>query len=148
MNVNHVTLAGRLCRDPSLKYLPSQTAVMECGIVCNRKWKNAQGEEKDEATFVDIVAFGKCAEAINQFFSKGKEIFVMGRLKFDSWDDKNGGGKRSKLSVVVESFQFVGSNNGNGGGQQVDRSSDQTRSQKSGSPIGDEAAFIDADIPF
>src|SRR6187401_2814676 len=113
---NRVLLMGNLTRDPQLKYLPSQTAVVEFGIACNRKFRTANGEDKEEVTYVDITSFGKQAEVINQYFQKGKPIFIEGRLKFDSWEDKQGGGKRSKLTVVVENFQFVGGRDGGGGG--------------------------------
>src|SRR6185312_13303104 len=96
--------------------LPSQTAVAEFGIACNRKFKSAAGEDREEVTFVDITAFGKQAELINQYFTKGKPIFIDGRLKYDSWEDKQGGGKRSKLTVVVENFQFIGGRDQGGGG--------------------------------
>ena len=113
---NKVLLMGNLTRDPQLKYLPSQTAVVEFGIACNRKFRTANGEDKEEVTYVDITSFGKQAEVINQYFQKGKPIFIEGRLKFDSWEDKQGGGKRSKLTVVVENFQFVGGRDGGGSG--------------------------------
>ena len=113
---NKVILMGNLTRDPQLKYLPSQTAVVEFGLACNRKFKTQAGEDKEEVTFVDCTAFGKTGELINQYFTKGKPIFIEGRLKFDQWEDKQGGGKRSKLTVVIENFQFVGSREGGGGG--------------------------------
>src|SRR3954454_17573393 len=113
---NKVLLMGNLTRDPQLKYLPSQTAVAEFGLACNRKFRTAQGEDREEVTFVDVTAFGKQAEVINQYMTKGKPIFIEGRLKYDTWDDKNGGGKRSKLTVVIENFQFVGGRDGGGGG--------------------------------
>src|SRR6187401_766652 len=113
---NRVLLMGNLTRDPQLKYLPSQTAVVEFGIACNRKFRTANGEDKEEVTYVDITSFGKQAEVINQYFQKGKPIFIEGRLKFDSWEDKQGGGKRSKLTVVIENFQFVGGRDGGGEG--------------------------------
>src|SRR3954451_10341179 len=105
---NKVLLMGNLTRDPQLKYLPSQTPVAEFGVACNRKFKSAQGEDREEVTFVDVAAFGKQAELINQYFTKGKPIFIEGRLKYDQWEDKQGGGKRSKLSVVIDNFQFIG----------------------------------------
>jgi single-strand DNA-binding protein len=113
---NKVMLMGNLTRDPQLKYLPSQTAVAEFGIACNRKFRTATGEDREEVTFVDIAAFGKTGELINQYFTKGKPIFIEGRLKFDQWEDKQGGGKRSKLTVVAENFQFIGGRDGGGGG--------------------------------
>lgn len=113
---NKVLLMGNLTRDPQLKYLPSQTPVVEFGIACNRKFKTQTGEQREEVTFVDCSAFGRTAEVINQYFTKGKPIFIEGRLKFDSWDDKQGGGKRSKLTVQIENFQFIGGDREGGGG--------------------------------
>ena len=113
---NQVILMGNLTRDPQLKYLPSQTAVAEFGLAANRKFRTAQGEDREEVLFVDCSAFGKTGELINQYFTKGKPIFIEGRLKYDSWDDKQGGGKRSKITVVIENFQFVGGRDGQGGG--------------------------------
>jgi single-strand DNA-binding protein len=104
---NKVHLMGNLTRDPQLKYLPSQTQVVEFGIACNRKFKSATGEDREEVTFVDVSAFGKTAELINQYFTKGKPIFIEGRLKYDTWEDKQGGGKRSKLTVVAENIVFL-----------------------------------------
>src|SRR5271168_5191543 len=114
-NVNKVILIGNLTRDPQLKYLPSQMAVVEFGLATNRKFKAANGEEREDVCFVDCSAFGRTAEVINQYCQKGRPIFIEGRLKFDSWEDKQGGGKRSKLSVVVENFQFLGGREVGGG---------------------------------
>ena len=172
---NKVLLMGNLTRDPQLKYLPSQTAVVEFGIACNRKFRTANGEDKEEVTYVDITSFGKQAEVINQYFQKGKPIFIEGRLKFDSWEDKQGGGKRSKLTVVVENFQFVGGRDGGGGGggggggydqggggyedapprrsgppQQrgPQRGSQQQQRPQQEPPFSEEQLFKDDDIPF
>ena len=113
---NKVLLMGNLTRDPQLKYLPSQMAVVEFGIAVNRKFKAANGEDREEVNFIDCTAWGKTGELINQYFQKGKPIFLEGRLKYDSWEDKNGGGKRSKLTVVIENFQFIGGRDGAGAG--------------------------------
>jgi len=113
---NKVILMGNLTRDPQMKYLPSQTAVVEFGLACNRKYKTQSGEQKEEVTFVDCTAFGRTGEVINQYFTKGKPIFIEGRLKYDQWEDKQGGGKRHKLTVVIESFEFIGGRDGAGGG--------------------------------
>lgn len=167
---NKVILLGNLTRDPQLKYLPSQTAVAEFGIACNRKFKSAAGEDREEVTFVDITAFGKQAELINQYFTKGKPIFIEGRLKFDSWEDKQGGGKRSRLTVVLENFQFIGGRDGGGGGGGGGRSQGYEGGGDEGGggsappqrgpgrqapsqpqpqpPFGDEQQFKDDDIPF
>src|SRR5689334_3575101 len=164
---NKVLLMGNLTRDPQLKYLPSQTAVVEFGIACNRKFRTANGEDKEEVTYVDITSFGKQAEVINQYFQKGKPLFIQGRLKFDSWEDKQGGGKRSKLTVVIENFQFIGSRDGGGGGggggqegggehDQRPQRPQQGRPQQSRpqnapppqQPFGEEEQFKEDDIPF
>ncbi len=112
---NKVILIGRLTRDPQLKYLPNQTAVCDFGLATGRKWKTPQGEEREETTFVDCSVFSKGAEIFNQYCQKGKLVFIEGRLKLDQWDDKTTGQKRSKMSVVVENFQFLGGRNEAGG---------------------------------
>ncbi len=169
---NKVLLMGNLTRDPQLKYLPNQTAVAEFGIACNRKFKSASGEDREDVLFVDCSAFAKTGELINQYFTKGKPIFIEGRLKYDSWEDKQGGGKRSKLSVVVENFQFIGGREGGGGGgggggghEGGGENPPQNRSQPprpagnrppqqspaqppAQSPISDDQSVPDADIPF
>lgn len=113
---NKVILAGNLTRDPQLSTLPSGTAVCELSVACNRKWKGKDGSEQEEVAFVDVRTFGKQAEIVNQYFTKGKPILVEGRLKFDEWQGKDGG-KRSKLYVVMEQFTFIGggSEGGNNG---------------------------------
>jgi single-strand DNA-binding protein len=113
---NKVLLMGNLTRDPQLKYLPNQTAIAEFGLACNRKFKGQNGEDREDVLFVDVTAFGRQAEVINQYCQKGRPLFIEGRLKLDQWEDKNGGGKRSKLTVVVENFQLLGSRDGGGAG--------------------------------
>lgn len=112
MNFNQIMLGGRVVRDPQVKFLPSQTQVCEFGIAVNRRFKTANGEEREETLFVDCTAFGKTGEIINQHFSKGKPIFVVGRLKMDQWEKD--GQKRTKHTVTVDSFQFVGGKNDGG----------------------------------
>lgn len=129
---NQVILMGNLTRDPQLKYLPSQTAVAEFGLAANRKFRTASGEDREEVLFVDCSAFGKTGELINQYFTKGKPIFIQGRLKYDSWDDKQGGGKRSKLTVVVDNFQFIGGRDGGGQGGGGQGGSQHSSGQHSG----------------
>jgi len=113
-NVNRVILIGNLTRDPQLKYLPSQMAVTEFGLAINHKYKTASGEQREEVCFIECTAFGKGGELINQYCQKGRQLYVEGRLKYDTWEDKNGGGKRSKHVVVVDNFQFLGSRDGAG----------------------------------
>jgi single-strand DNA-binding protein len=112
---NKVILMGNLTRDPQLRYLPNNTAVCDFGLAVNRRWRDRDGNQHDEVCYVDLAAFGRQAEVINQYMSKGRPMLVDGRLKFDSWTGQDGQ-KRSKLSVVVENFQFVGPREGAGSG--------------------------------
>ena len=116
-NLNKVMLIGNLTRDPELKYTPGNQAVCEVGLAVNRKYRTKDGEDREETTFVDCEAWGKQAEVIKQYMTKGKPLFIEGRLKLDTWEDKDGG-KRSKMRVVIENFQFLGSGGG-GGGERV-----------------------------
>jgi single-strand DNA-binding protein len=113
-NFNKVILAGNLTRDPELRYTPKGTAVAKIGIAINRSWKTETGETKEEVTFVDVDAFGRQAETIGQYFKKGRPILIEGRLKYDTWEDKQSNQKRSKLGVVLEGFQFMDSNRSEG----------------------------------
>ncbi len=108
-NFNKVILAGNLTRDPELRYTPKGTAIAGFGLAINRSWKDESGQTKEEVTFIDIEAFGRQAEVVGQYFKKGRPMLVEGRLKLDSWDDKQTGQKRSRLGVTLEGFQFVGS---------------------------------------
>jgi single-strand DNA-binding protein len=115
-NYNRIVLVGNLTRDPQLKYLPSQMAVVEFGLAVNHKYRTRDGQDREEVLFIDCSCFGKGAEIINQYCQKGRPLLVEGRLKYDTWEDKQGGGKRSKHSVVVENFQLLGGRDGGGGG--------------------------------
>jgi single-strand DNA-binding protein len=112
---NKVILMGNLTRDPELRYTPKGTAVAKLGLAVNRSWRNADGQQQDETTFVDVDAFGKQAETLGQYMQKGRPILVEGRLKLDQWEDKNTGQNRSKLGVILEKFSFVGGGSQNGG---------------------------------
>ena len=161
-DLNKVMLIGRLTRDPQLKYLPNQTAVCEFGLAVGRKFKGSDGQMREDTTFIDCAVFAKGGEIFNQYMSKGKQVFIEGRLKFDSWEDKQGGGKRSKLSVVVEDFQFLDSRGaaGQGGGEEGSQGAPAPRQQSRGparpapqqnqpqAPYGEEQQFNEDDIPF
>jgi single-strand DNA-binding protein len=112
---NKVILMGNLTRDPELRYTSKGTAIAKIGLAVNRVWRTETGEQKEEVTFVDVDAFGKQAETIGQYLKKGRPVLVEGRLKLDTWDDKQSGQKKSKLGVVLETFQFVGSAQGQSG---------------------------------
>jgi len=106
---NKVILVGNLTRDPELRYTPKGTAIAKFGLAVNRVWTNEAGEKKEEVTFVDIDVFGRTAENVAQYMRKGSPLLVEGRLRLDQWDDKQTGQKRSKLGVVGEIVQFLGS---------------------------------------
>lgn len=107
-NVNRVLLAGNLTRDPVVRVLAGEKAVANFGIAINHRYKTADGQQKEDVTFVDVEAWGRTAELVGQYLTKGRACFVEGRLKLDSWEDKDGG-KRSKLKVVADSIQFLDS---------------------------------------
>lgn len=111
-NFNKVMLMGNLTRDPEVRYTPKGTALATIGLAVNRTWTTEAGEKKEEVTFVDVEVWGRQAETIGQYMSKGRPLFVEGRLKLDQWDDKESGQKRSKLKVVCENFQFLGAPKG------------------------------------
>ena len=109
---NKVILVGNLTRDPELRYTPKGMAIAKFGLAVNRVWKNEAGETKEEVTFVDIDVFGRTAENVGQYMRKGSPILIEGRLRLDTWDDKQTGQKRSKLGVVAETVQFLGAPRG------------------------------------
>jgi single-strand DNA-binding protein len=113
---NKVVLVGNLTRDPELRYTPKGTAIAKIGLAVNRVWTNEAGEKKEEVTFVDVDVFGRTAENVGQYMRKGRPILIEGRLKLDQWDDKQTGQKKSKLGVVAETVQFLGSPAGAEGG--------------------------------
>ena len=107
-SVNKVILIGNLTRDPEVRYTPKGTAVGEISLACNRVRNDDSGNRIEEVTFVDVECFGPRAEAVAKFFTKGRSIFVEGRLKLDQWESKEGE-KRSAIRVVLDNFEFVDS---------------------------------------
>lgn len=107
---NKVILVGNVTRDIEVKYTSGGTAVTELGMAVSRRWfdKNAN-ENKEETTFVDVTLWGRTAEVAGEYLSKGRPVLIEGRLQLDSWNDKETGQKRSKLKVVGESLQLLGS---------------------------------------
>ncbi|MCC6426016.1 MAG: single-stranded DNA-binding protein [Phycisphaerales bacterium] len=111
---NKVILLGNLTRDPELRHTSGNQAVANIGIAVNRRWRTPEGEQREETTFVDCEAWGRTAEVICQYLTKGRPVFIEGRLKLDQWEKE--GQKFSKLRVVIENFQFVDSGQGRGEG--------------------------------
>ncbi len=112
---NKVILMGNLTRDPELRYTPKGMAIAKIGVAVNRTYTTESGEKKEEVSFVDVEAWGRQAELIGQYMKKGRPLLVEGRLKQDTWEDKNTHQKQSKLKVVLEAFTFVDSNREAGG---------------------------------
>lgn len=114
LELNKVMLIGNLTRDPEVKYIASGTAIAQMSVAVNRR--AGKGKE-DEVAFIEVTAWDKTAEFCKSYLAKGKAIFVEGRLKMDTWDDKQTGQKRSKLSVVAERIQFADSRSGGAEGE-------------------------------
>jgi single-strand DNA-binding protein len=142
---NKVMLLGNLTRDPEVKYTPKGSAVADIGLAVNRTYTTDGGEKREETTFVDVTMWGRQAEIAGEYLKKGRPLFVEGRLQLDTWDDKQTGQKRSKLRVVCENFQMLGSRDGGEGGGGGGARSSGGKSAKS-APAADTAE--DDDIPF
>lgn len=155
---NKVILMGNLTRDPEMKYLPSGTAVTNFGLAMNERYTDRQtGEQRESACFVDVEAWDRQAEIVNEYLSKGSPVFLEGALKFDSWETPEGE-KRSRLKVRAIRIQFIGGRRDGdemGGGGYSDappaqpamqEQSEQMPDQSEGS--GGSTTSTDDDIPF
>ncbi|MHC4645776.1 MAG: single-stranded DNA-binding protein [Planctomycetota bacterium] len=143
-NFNKVLLIGNLTRDPQLSYTPNQTAVVDFGLAVNRRWTGQDGNQREETCFVDCRSFGRQAETINKYLTKGRPVFVEGRLTFDSWTGQDGT-RKSRHRVTVENFQFLGGGGGAPGGKQ---GRDETTLGTPYSKEGPAAEGGSDDIPF
>ncbi|MBE7445382.1 MAG: single-stranded DNA-binding protein [Planctomycetia bacterium] len=144
-SLNKVFLMGNLTRDPELRYTPAGLAVASFGIAINRAWTAKTGEQKEEVCFVDINIFGRRAEVVGEYFSKGNPIFIEGRLQFNQWETKDGQ-KRSTLRVVADNFQFIGGTakrSGDGVGE-----SSKAGTQPEGMPEDVNLDINNEEIPF
>lgn len=137
--MNIAIIRGNLTRDPELRYTPKGTAVCGGAVAVNEKWKNEAGEVQEKVYFFDFEAWGRTGETIAQYFVKGKPILIQGKLKQDTWQDKETGQNRSKIKITVERFEFCGDSKGaSEGGER--RAPAPRRGQKAA-----EAAQPDAD---
>ena len=147
---NKVILMGNLTRDPEMRVTPSGLSICKLGLAVNRNYTTRDGERREETTFVDIDAFDKQAEVIAKYMSKGSPILVEGRLKFDQWESD--GQKRSKLSVVLDRFEFVGGsrdqNQGGGYEQSSPPARDSGSAPSSTAENAGDAGALDEDVPF
>lgn len=134
-SVNKVILIGNLTRDPELRYTPNNTAVTELGLAINRRYR-VDNETREDVTFVDVTVWGKTAENCAQYLTKGRPVYVEGRLQLDSWEDKESGQKRNKLKVIAETVQFLGG--GDGQARSTPNSNNQTSKPESATFADDE----------
>ena len=145
---NKVILMGNLTRDPEMRVTPNGHSICKLGLAVSRTFSTRDGERREETAFVDIDAFGKQAEVIAKYMRKGRPIMVEGRLKLDQWES-NEGQKRSKLGVVLENFQFLGSRDDNQEG--YENSSPPERGQSNSADATSTAQnddALDQDVPF
>jgi single-strand DNA-binding protein len=152
-NLNKVMLIGNLTRDPELRVTPKGTAICQFSLAVNRKFKDESGGEREEVTYVDIEAWSKQGETIAKYCTKGRPLFVEGRLRLDQWEDKTTKEKRSRMKVVLENFQFLGSGRadgaaGGGEGGEAPRAyaPRATNTPKPAAPAAQEN--LDEDVPF
>jgi single-strand DNA-binding protein len=144
LEMNKVFLIGNLTRDPDIRYIPSGTAVSEFDIAVNRRYKNKNGEAKDETAFINIETWGKTAEFCSQYLKKGRRIFVEGRLRQDSWEAQDGT-KRQRIRVVAERVQFADFKPG--AAAAAPESADQP-TETTTEAGADKSEGVDDDLPF
>ena len=147
-SVNRVFLMGNLTRDVQLKHTANNTAIANFGIAVNRRYRNSNGENQEETTFVDCEAWARTAETMAKYLTKGRPVFVEGRLRLNEWQDRDGN-KRSKLLVVVDTFTFVDSRQGGGSqGSSQGGSQDGSHQQEPANTGGYGSGPSNDDIPF
>ncbi|PYL87391.1 MAG: single-stranded DNA-binding protein [Verrucomicrobia bacterium] len=132
---NKVILLGNLTRDPEVRYTPKGSAVCDLGIAVNRVYTTEGGEKREEVTYVDVVLWARLAEIAGEYLKKGRPIFIEGRLQMDTWDDKQTGQKRTRLRVVGETMQLLGSRpSGTGASGPTEATDEDRQSRSSGKP--------------
>jgi len=136
--LNSVQLAGNLTRDPQVRFLDNDKAVADFGLAINRKFKTTNGEMKEETTFIDIETWGRQAELVGQYLTKGRNCLVEGSLKLDQWEDKDGN-KRSKIKLVAQRVHFIGGKDERGSSAPSSESTPPTAPVNP--PIEDEPPF-------
>lgn len=150
MSINKVMISGNLTRDAELRSTPSGTSILNIGVAVNDRRQNKQtGEWEDYANFIDCTMFGKRAQAIAQYLTKGTKVAIQGRLHYSAWDDKNTGQRRSKVDVTVEEIELM--SRGDRGQSSGGYASGNAPQQSSGNDYPQAAApsaYNDEDIPF
>ena len=137
-------LCGNVTRDPETRVTPSGAQVTSFSLAVNRTYRDSSGNNQESVSFFDIVAWGKLGETIAQYAKKGTGMLVSGRLEQRSWEDKNGGGKRSRVELVLEDFNFLG---GNGGGVSNDYDGGSSKNSKSTKKDSGTEEVVPEDIP-
>src|SRR3954466_8756057 len=147
---NKVLLLGNLTRDPEVRYTPKGSAVADLGIAVNRQYTLENGEKREEVRFVDVTFGGGTAGVAGEYLKKGRPVFIEGRLQLDTWDDKQSGQKRSKLKVIGETMQLLGSRpSGTGAPAEAGDEGSRSSGKPSAPPPKPAAAEPDEDeIPF
>ena len=149
-SLNKVMLIGNVTRDPEVKFTPKGSAVADLGLAVNRVYTNQSGEKTEEVTYVDVELWGRLDEIAGEYAKKGRPVFIEGRLRLDSWEDKQSGQKRNRLKVVAEGLQLLGSRPGGGGGS-ADYEGEGEAAAKPPRPAPARSAAsepADDDIPF
>jgi single-strand DNA-binding protein len=144
LEMNKVFLSGNLTRDPDIRYIPSGTAVSEFDIAVSRRYKNKNGETKDETSFINIETWGKTAEFCSQYLKKGRRILVEGRLRQDSWEAQDGT-KRQRIRVVADRVQFADFKPGAGAAAPEPADQPAEPTTEAGA---DKSEGVDDDLPF
>ena len=150
MSINRVNISGNLTRDPELRSTAGGTQILSFGVAVNDRRRNQQtGEWDDVPTFVDCVVFGQRAEALSRFLSKGSKVAIEGKLRFSSWETKEGQ-RRSKLEVVVDEVEFLSRNQQGGAPMSQGAPSYAAPTPQAPAPVPapPDEEFYDADIPF
>jgi single-strand DNA-binding protein len=135
-NLNKVMLMGNITRDPEVRFTPKGTAVTDLSLAVNRTYTTDDGKPREETTFVEVTYWGRQAEVIGEYMKKGRPIYVEGRLQLDTWEDKTTGQNRSRLKIIGEGFQFLGSRDDGGGGSRGHSSPSESRSSSRPEPSG------------
>jgi len=146
-NFNKVLLMGNLTRDPELRATQTGTQVAKFGLAVNRKWKDQAGEQREDTCFVDCTAFGRTAEVMHQYLTKGRPVFIEGRLSFSTWTTQEGQ-KRSKLEVIVETFQFLATAGAGRPAAEAERPEAGREREAGGGGNGGFGAGAESEIPF
>lgn len=143
--MNIVIIKGNLTRDPELRYLPNGTAVAQCGVAVNEVWNDKDGNRQEKVHFFDVTFWGRTAESVTQYFKKGKPILLNGRLRMDTWDDKQTGQKRSKVAITADRWEFAGGDMGGNGQRAATGEAPQPDANYDGGQPGAPEAD---DVPF